>query len=78
MLSGIFLPVFTVLFFVSFSPLVFGENETPFGEWDFNLLDPEIYQNKNNLKKLIIEPSIFFEGDKELGSAEVLVLVTDA
>jgi hypothetical protein len=73
-LAGI--AILPIIFSIS-SGIVFAEIPTYNDEFDFNFTDIEVYRDSNNLQKLIIKPHVFFEGNEELGSVNIEVIVTD-
>lgn len=75
-MSNAWAVVLSVLFFIPFVS-VYADNPTPYDEWDFHFTNIEIYQNPNNLKQLMIEPHVFFEGNESLGSVNLEIIVTD-
>ena len=57
--------------------MAYAENETPYGEWDFNFEEIDVKQNPNNLKELIITPTVYYEGFMPLGSVVLEMIVID-
>jgi len=70
-----------VLIFLLFISLVvfyaFAENPTPYNEWDFDIANVELRQNKFDLEKLDISITVLYKGGLPEGTANFYANVTN-